>query len=141
MKSDRALTILTLYHLSLLTVDMNEAQSDIIQRLVMQIIEGIVDMESRQQYERMLEQQPKKRIANWKKKSKSGNPNCKQMRMRPILNEEETQLLKPVMLAQTNNSDNILHVLGLTVYHNDNEKDYSNDDKRALYFVMPNKKK
>lgn len=120
---------------------MNEAQSDIIQRLVMQIIEGIVDMEGRQQYERMLEQQPKKRIANWKKKSKSNNPNCKQMRMRPILNEEETRLLKPVIQAQTYNSEDILQVLGLTTYNNENQNNSNNDDKRTLYFVMSNKKK
>ncbi|GAN07005.1 hypothetical protein MAM1_0144c06495 [Mucor ambiguus] len=98
LRSDRALAILTLYHLS--SVDVDEAQLEVIQRLLVQIVEGLVDMESRQQFERMIQQQPKKRIANYKKKSKVNDSRCKKMRLRPIISSEEAALLQPALLTQ-----------------------------------------
>ncbi|KAI8636454.1 hypothetical protein BD408DRAFT_92379 [Parasitella parasitica] len=131
LKSDRALSILTLYHLCLSAIGMEQSKSDIIERLAMQIIEGLVDMESHQQFERMLQQQPKRRIASWKKKSKSGNNRCKQMRLRPTLANEEVQILKPVVAQQPYNSHHLLQVLGLLMPHNGNQL----NDNRILYFL------
>ncbi|CEP10917.1 hypothetical protein [Parasitella parasitica] len=131
LKSDRALSILTLYHLCLSAIGMNQSQSDVIERLIMQIIEGLVDMESRQQFERMLRQQPSKRVSNWKKKSKSGINKCKHMRLRPILVDEEVQILKPVIAKQPYNSHRLLQVLGLSMPQNENQL----NNGKILYFL------
>lgn len=128
MRSDRALAILTLYHLS--SIDVNETQSDVIHLLVMQIVEGLVDMESRQQFERMLQQQPKKRVANYKKKTKMNDNRCKKMRLRPIINSEEAELLKPVLLAKQAH-DGLSQALGLHMYNSDD----NDQDQKTLYFL------
>ncbi|CAO3644973.1 unnamed protein product [Mucor fragilis] len=128
LRSDRALAILTLYHLS--SIDVNETQSDVIHLLVMQIVEGLVDMESRQQFERMLQQQPKKRVANYKKKTKMNDNRCKKMRLRPIINSEEAELLKPVLLAKQAH-DGLSQALGLHMYNSDD----NDQDQKTLYFL------
>ncbi|KAL9560133.1 hypothetical protein MBANPS3_000097 [Mucor bainieri] len=128
LKSDRALSILTLHHLS--SLEVNETKLEVIQRLLIQIVEGLVDMESRQQFERMIQQQPKKRISNYKKKSKANDNRCKMMRLRPIISSEEAALLKPALLAQQAHYG-LSQALGLHMCDsNDNEQ-----DQKTLYFL------
>ncbi|OAD08802.1 hypothetical protein MUCCIDRAFT_105769 [Mucor lusitanicus CBS 277.49] len=128
LRSDRALAILTLYHLS--SVDVDDTQLEVIQRLLMQIVEGLVDMESRQQFERMIQQQPKKRIANYKKRSKLNDSRCKKMRLQPILSNEEAALLTPVLLAQQAHAG-LSQALGLHMCDSDD----NDQDQKILYFL------
>jgi hypothetical protein len=127
--SDRALSILTLYHLCSLHVQFknrDETQRDAITRLILQVAEGLIDTDSRLLFQKMLQQQPKSRIMNWKKKSKiSGR---KIMKMRPIITQEEHDLLRPKIICM-HNAGEILQALGLIQPYN------SNNNNQALYFI------
>jgi hypothetical protein len=131
--SDRALSILSFYHLcSLFHGSSNkghEIQQQAIERLMLQIMGGFIDMISRQNFRRMLQQQPKSRITSWKKKkSKSKFV----MLIRPILTPSEENLLKPLITGNVPNADQILRALGLksTCVEEDDKK---KSNKQYLY--------
>lgn len=129
--SDRALSILTLFHLCSLSVqfkDKNEIQRDAITRLILQVAEGLIDTDSRLDFQRMLQQQPKSRIINWKKKSKTHGG--KIMKMRPVITLDEEVLLRPSINCM-HNADEILQALGMAQSQNNS----NNNDSQALYFI------
>jgi hypothetical protein len=129
--SDRALSILTLFHLCSLSLkfkNRDETQRDAITRLILQVTEGLIDTDSRQHFQRMLQQQPKSRIVNWKKKSKTNGG--RMMKMRPVITLEEEGLLKPAITCM-HNADEVLQALGL-IQSNSNKNNNSN---QALYFI------
>ncbi|KAI8354206.1 hypothetical protein BD560DRAFT_212665 [Blakeslea trispora] len=109
--SERALSVLTLYHLSLVCIqlDYEANMQDIAKRLMLNISEGLIDMTSQQQFQRMLTQQPKSRVAGWKKKVKSGELGTV-MKMRPCLVPEESYLLMP-LLSQLKQMDDLVEAL------------------------------
>ncbi|KAI8352139.1 hypothetical protein EDC96DRAFT_286402 [Choanephora cucurbitarum] len=108
--SERALSILTLYHLSLICLELHEGDvRDVVKRLMLYITEGLMDMNSRQQFQRMLNQQPKSRISQWKKKVKSGEM-AMVMKMRPCLLKEEEALLMP-LLRQSEQMHDLIEAL------------------------------
>ncbi|KAI9486237.1 MAG: hypothetical protein EXX96DRAFT_548236 [Benjaminiella poitrasii] len=99
MRSDRALSILTLAHL----LEWKPARSElreIVNRLVMQIVEGLVDPESGQQFERMVSQQPKSRYVAFKKRSRQTPELCKEITRRPVLMSDERDLLESRLVAK-----------------------------------------
>ncbi len=112
--SDRALSILTLYHVCVLSSKVkDEYQQQSLNRFMLLIIEGLIDMPSQQIFQRMLQQQPKTRHKLWKQK-KSNTKFI--MKMRPIIGTKEESLLRPV-IGKLPNSNQILQALGLTVSH------------------------
>lgn len=112
--SDRALSILTLYHICTLSSKVkDELQQQSLNRFMLLIIEGLIDMPSQQTFQRMLQQQPKNRYKLWKQR-KSNTKFI--MKMRPIINIKEEMLLRPV-IDKVSNSGQILQALGLTMSH------------------------
>ncbi|CAO3614993.1 unnamed protein product [Mucor hiemalis] len=124
--SNRALSILTLFHMCSILIEVkDDQQRQSIDRFVMMIMEGLIDTPSQQLFQRMLQQQPKSRVKLWKQK-KSNTKFL--MKMRPIISEEEKSLLKPV-IEKLPNSSQISQALGLTMLHEEQSK------KSYLYFL------
>ncbi|KAI7906298.1 uncharacterized protein BX663DRAFT_188563 [Cokeromyces recurvatus] len=121
MKSDRALSILTLVHLITLMNKLEPMLADIVRRLVMQVIEGLIDTDSRQQFERMIQQQPKSRYISWKKRVKCTPHLCREMKKRPVLMQEERELLKAIITEEA--LDQVL------------ELNQTENDDKSLYFI------
>lgn len=132
--SSRALSVLTVYHLCTLFHDsyarQDEAQRQATERLILQIMDGLIDMTSRQHFQRILQQQPKSRITNWKKKE---SDNKFMMVMRPILTPVEKSLLKPAIVDDVPNSQQILKALDLTSMEEE-KVDKKMSRKEYLYF-------
>ncbi|KAG2232251.1 hypothetical protein INT48_000901 [Thamnidium elegans] len=132
LKSNRALSVITFYHLCSIIQDktLDEVQQQAIERLMIQITEGLIDMPSRQHFQRMLQQQPKSRIVHWKKK-KSDNKFV--MLMRPALMSNEEKLLSSVVLDSVPSYKRMAEALGLNV---SNKEEESNLKKpQFLYFL------
>lgn len=117
--SNRALSILTLFHMSSSLVEAkDDQQRQSIDRFVMMIMEGLIDTPSQQLFQRMLQQQPKSRVKLWK--SKKSNTKFI-MKMRPILSDREESVLRPI-IEKLPNSSQMLQALGLTTLHKEQSK-------------------
>ncbi|KAI8084240.1 uncharacterized protein B0P05DRAFT_32574 [Gilbertella persicaria] len=95
--SERALSVLTLFYMCLACDKKDPFVYDSLKRFILQIMEGLIDNPSRQQFAKMVQQQPKSRITHWKKKSKSGDY-VATMKIRPLFVPEEQALLSPVFI-------------------------------------------
>lgn len=117
--SRRALSILSFYHLCSLFKEheIDDTQKQALERLIILIMEGFIDMSSRQDFQRMLSQQPKNRITIWKKKR---NATRFVMAMRPAVTLSEEKLLRPVIVETVPNYKRILKALGLSPAENEN---------------------
>ncbi|KAI7892213.1 uncharacterized protein EV154DRAFT_201619 [Mucor mucedo] len=112
-KSQRALSIICFYHLCSLFKDheISITQKQALERLIILIMEGFIDTSSRQEFHRMLAQQPKKRITTWRKKK------CEYkfvMTMRPAVTSAEEKLLRPVIVETIPNHKRIIQALKLS---------------------------
>lgn len=130
LTSQRALSVITFYHLCSLfkKYKIDENQKEALERLLLLIMEGLIDMPSRQNFQRMLKQQPKSRITNWKKK-KSDSKFI--LSMRPAVTSIEDKLLKPVIVETIPNYERILQALGLSPTEGETEIKKS----QYLYFL------
>ncbi|KAI8991714.1 hypothetical protein BDF20DRAFT_845945 [Mycotypha africana] len=86
-----------------------ETQQATIFRFIMLILDGLVDMQSRQQFQSLLQTQPKERYNTFKKSLKKTGFGVV-MRMRPVFTEEEETLLMPA-IKQSYHSQHILQIL------------------------------
>lgn len=127
--SQRALSIITFYHLCSLFKEhkIDETQQQALERLILLIMEGFIDMSSRQNFQKMLKQQPKSRITNWKKK-KSDTKFV--MLMRPAVTSAEEKLLRSVIVEALPNSERILQALDLS----HKEQETKTTKPQYLYF-------
>jgi hypothetical protein len=93
LQSMRAFSIIVFYHLCLISAAYKDEESSaIIFRLAMQVLEGLIDSKSRQKFQTMMQSQPKTRRARWKR-----TPSRVFVQMRPILLEDEMELILPVI--------------------------------------------
>ncbi|KAI9259156.1 hypothetical protein EDC94DRAFT_612496 [Helicostylum pulchrum] len=132
LKSNRALSVITFYHLCSIIQDktLDEVQQQAIERLMIQITEGLIDMPSRQHFQRMLQQQPKNRIVHWKKR-KSDYKFV--MLMRPALMPSEEKLLGSVVLDSVPSYKRMAEALGLNVLNKEEETSFKKP--QYLYFL------
>ncbi|KAI8890006.1 hypothetical protein K501DRAFT_313166 [Backusella circina FSU 941] len=100
---------------------------DMVRRQVLQLVEGFVDLESRIYFDKLVKQQPKNRIAKWKKAEHTKI----QMSLRPVLSEEEENLVTSHLTSLYDSEKNgILQALDLTESHKEKE----NSGPKLLYF-------
>lgn len=133
LKSNRALSVITFYHLCSIIQDktLDEVQQQAIERVMIQITEGLIDMPSRQNFQRMLQQQPKNRIVQWKKKKSDKKL---MMLMRPALMPSEEKLLGSVVLDSVPSYKRMAEALGLNVPNKEDES--SLKKPQYLYFLI-----
>lgn len=134
LRSSRALSVITFYHLCSLFQDkaLGSLQQQAIERLMLQITEGLIDMPSRQNFQRMLQQQPKSRVTNWKKK-KSDSKFV--MVIRPALTLNEARLLRPIVIESVPNHERMVEALGLSLPNNEEVVHTGLKTRQYLYFL------
>jgi hypothetical protein len=128
--SCRALSLLTLCLLCQVCGQFESMEArEIIRRLILQVVEGFIDNESRLYFDRLISQQPKNRIAKWKKAEHAKIA----MSPRPILSESEENLLISYLESLYDSEKNgILQALQLTLSTESHKEE--NSGSKLLYF-------
>lgn len=132
VKSFRALNILVLYLLLFVCIKLGTV-TDSLRVLIFQVVEGLCDDSKRRLFREVADKQTKVQKRNWR----NAEGRKVKVLLRPILNEQETKWISPLVkaLPDTKQADALISTLELFYYDDGPEQRERNssDKQRAIY--------